>query len=61
MPLKRLRPEISEILDIVIPENKWIEYFELLDKDSIPNRKQLHLIVATLCQHLDTLEQLLDK
>lgn len=52
----KIRQKISQILDVLIPENRWEAYVELLDKDGKPSRKQLISIFMAICQHMETLE-----
>lgn len=52
----KIRQRISQILDVLIPENRWEQYVELLDKDGKPSRKQLIAIFMSMCQHMETLE-----
>lgn len=52
----KIRQDISQLLDVLIPENRWQQYIDLLDRDGIPSRKQLIGIFMLLCQHVETLE-----
>lgn len=52
----KIRQKISQILDVLIPENRWEQYVDLLDKDGKPSRKQLIAIFMSMCQHMETLE-----
>lgn len=54
----KIRQRISQILDVLIPENRWEQYVELLDRDGKPSRKQLIAIFMSMCQHMETLENL---
>lgn len=57
---ERIRHKISQQLDVLIPENKWEQYIDLLDRDGIPNRKQLIGIFMILCQQVEILESLIE-
>lgn len=54
----KIRQKVSQILDVLIPENRWEQYVELLDRDGKPSRKQLISIFMTMCQHMEILENM---
>lgn len=56
----KIRHKISQQLNIVIPPNKWVQYIELLDRDGIPNRKQLIGVFMIMAQHLEMFEGLFE-
>jgi hypothetical protein len=51
-----IRAKVSRFLDILIPEGKWEEYLELLDRNGIPNRKQTIGLLLIICQQIEKLE-----
>ena len=57
---EKIRQKISQHLDILIPENRWQQYIDILDRDGIPNRKQLIGVFMILCQQVETLENLIE-
>lgn len=56
----KIREHISQQLDVLIPERQWERYISILDRDGIPNRKQLIGIFMTLCQHVEVLENAIE-
>ena len=51
-----IREKISRLLGVMIPPGKWEQYLDMLDKNGVPNRKQLIGLVLIICQHLESLE-----
>ena len=55
--MNSLRDEVSTILDIRIPENKWTLYVEMLDREGKMTRKAMLSIILTICVHLEDSER----
>lgn len=56
----KIRQDISQLVDVLIPENRWTQYIDLLDRDGIPNRKQLIGIFMIMAQHIEVIENIID-
>ncbi len=56
----RIRQNVSQIFDILIPENKWQEYLDLLDRDGHPNRRELMQLILAFSNHLEVLEETIE-
>lgn len=60
MPKERIRPDISQALGVLIPEGKWEEYIDLLDRDGKFTRKNMLTMIILLCKHVERLESVVD-
>jgi|GEM_PF-6605235 len=56
----KIRQDVSQVLDTLIPENRWNEYIEMLDRDGHPNRRELLSLIVTFAKHIETLENTLE-
>jgi hypothetical protein len=57
---RKIRQEVSQIVDVLIPENKWEQYIELMDRDNKFQKKNLIAIIFVMCQELETFENLIE-
>jgi hypothetical protein len=51
-----IRDKVSRLLGLSIPAGKWESYMGILDRDGVPNRKQLIGLVLIICQQIEILE-----
>lgn len=51
--MKTLRREISEIVRVLIPEGKWDETFNQLDKEGRITQKQIIQILLVIIKRLE--------
>jgi len=51
-----IREKVSRLLGVMIPPGKWEQYLDMLDKNGVPNRKQLIGMVLIICQQIELLE-----
>jgi hypothetical protein len=57
----RIRQLISQDLETLIPEGKWREYIDLLDRDGAFTRKKQMTMLITLCQQIEKIEEELER
>lgn len=56
----KIRPKISRTLDVLIPEDKWSEYADMLDREGkLTKKRQLEMLLI-LCQSVEQLETLIE-
>lgn len=51
-----IRQSVSQVFDVLIPQGKWQEYIEMLDRDGHPNRRELIALVLIFSKHIEALE-----
>lgn len=51
-----IREKVSDILDVTIREGRWVTYTEGLDREGKLDRKALLLIIMSLCEEVEKLE-----
>ncbi len=56
----KIRQSVSQVYDVLIPENKWEQYAEMLDRDGHPNRRELCKLILVFGQHIETLEDMIE-
>lgn len=56
MKLESIRQEVSQYLDILIPENQWESKLDVLDKEGAPTKKQMLGLFLILFKHVEALE-----
>ncbi len=57
---RKIRQEVSQITDILIPEHRWEEYINLMDRENKFTRKNLISIIMVMCQELEQFEAMLE-
>ncbi len=57
---RKIRQEVSQITDVLIPENRWEHYIDLMDRENKFTRKNLISIVMLMCQELEQFENLIE-
>jgi hypothetical protein len=57
---RKIRQEVSQIVDVLIPENKWEQYIDLMDRDNKFQKKNLIAIIFVMCQELEVFENLIE-
>lgn len=56
----RIRQDISQVFNVLIPQGRWNEYVELLDRDGHPNRRELVSLILVFAKHIEVLENLIE-
>jgi hypothetical protein len=51
-----IREKVSRLLGVMIPEGRWVNHLEALDREGIPNRKQMIGLLLIICQTIEDLE-----
>lgn len=51
-----IRQQVSQILNLSIPQDKWQEYALLLDRAGRPTRFETNKIMFALCQAIEKLQ-----
>lgn len=57
---RKIRQEVSQITDILIPENRWETYVNLMDRENKFTRKNLISVIMVMCQELELFENLIE-
>lgn len=57
---RKIRQDVSQIVDILIPENKWESYIDMMDRDNKFQKKNLIAIIFALCQQVEVFEGLIE-
>lgn len=56
----KIRSRVSQCLDISIPEGRWQEYIELLDREGKFTKKRQLEMLFIICQSIEELENIID-
>lgn len=59
--MNKIRQDVSSLYGVHIPEGRWEDYLEMLDRDGHPNRKELCKLVLIFGKHIEELENELEK
>jgi len=57
---EKIRQKVSQSLDVLIPENQWEKYIDLLDRDGKFSKKTIIAVILLLCQQVEKLETLVE-
>ena len=58
---EKIRQKVSQGLDVLIPENRWEQYIELLDRDGKFTRKNMLMLAMVTAQQVEILENLVEE
>ncbi len=53
---ERIRTKASKALDVLIPEGRWEQYVEMLDREGKFTKRSLLTMVLLLCRSVEELE-----